>query len=88
MQCSVLRCKELSVLMSLGGGGSSGDEMDVLVVGLASVGKKSTDQTTEGWLTRSRTVVLHWLARREQSADFSGLLMEGGNFEFEIFESP
>ena len=50
----MFRIKEMLVLMSLGrgGGDSSGDEMDVLVVGLGSVGKKWTDRTTGGLLTR------------------------------------
>ena len=66
--------------------------LEVLVVGLGSVGKKWIDRTTQGWPARysslSRTIVLHLLARREQSADFSGLLRERRNFEYEILDSP
>ena len=51
MQGSVVRSKDMLVLMTLRGGDSSDDEMYVLVVGLGSVGKKWTDRTTLGWLT-------------------------------------
>ena len=54
--------------------------MEVLVVGLGSVGKKWTNRTVDGLPKESllsRTIGLHWLARREQSADFSGLFWEG-----------
>ena len=41
MQGSVLRSKEMSVLVKPAGGGASGDEMnEVVIVGLCSVGKK------------------------------------------------
>ena len=52
MQGSVLRSKEMSVLDNPAGGDSGDEMMDVMVVGMGSVGKKWINRTTEGWPAR------------------------------------
>ena len=58
MQGSVLRSKEMCGLMSLQGGGSSGDEMmEVLVVGLGSVGEKVDQSHSRSFVCKVNTIV-------------------------------